>query len=268
MSVRVMSAVWDMPMDSSAQKLVLLALADNANDAGECYPSLTTISRKTSLDERTVRRAIRQLQQLGFMSVAERAGRSSLFSISLTTLKNATPINDTPGKNERGQSAPPPLSFLQDTPGKNVPPPLSFLSPTPDIVPPITITEPSSNRSEEPSENQKQQSRVVDFANRPKPGPTPEGTMATKLIEAGMAVTSMHPTLLGWIKSGFTVEQVTEGLKVAKQTLGQDARIRANYVDAILRNQGNANSSGGGRSAPVSLSKTPGARAFPVGGRE
>jgi hypothetical protein len=40
------------------EKLVLLALADCANDEGRCWPSASTLARKTGEGERTVRRAV------------------------------------------------------------------------------------------------------------------------------------------------------------------------------------------------------------------
>lgn len=138
MSIRYMTLVWDLPLGNSGKKLVALALADNANDEGECYPSLSTIARKTDLDERTVRRAIRSLEEDGLLQTRTRSGRSCVYRLLLTPLKN-----DTPGKYERGHSAPP-------TPDTVPPHPSHICRDTPDTVPPITVTEPSEEPSKEP----------------------------------------------------------------------------------------------------------------------
>lgn len=61
MSVKIMALVWDLDLPAK-EKMLLLALADNANDYGSsCYPSVATLSRKTSMPERTVQRMIASL---------------------------------------------------------------------------------------------------------------------------------------------------------------------------------------------------------------
>lgn len=66
--------------------------------------------------------------------------------------------------------------------------------------------------------------------------PTPEGAMAVELRKRDISVTSMHPTLVNWVKDGFTVEQVCEAVELARKTPGKEAgSIPANYLDRILR---------------------------------
>jgi len=61
----------DVNVGKSVAKFVLLAIADNADDFGEnSWQSIDTISKKVSLDRRTVIRAIRSLVGAGFLSVA------------------------------------------------------------------------------------------------------------------------------------------------------------------------------------------------------
>lgn len=57
----MMSRVWDTKTSSHTQKLVLLALADNANDEGVCWPSITTLSKKCELSRRAVMSQIKLL---------------------------------------------------------------------------------------------------------------------------------------------------------------------------------------------------------------
>jgi len=61
-----------MELDQS-QTLVLLALADAANDEGVCWPSQAEIGRKARLKDRAVRNQIRSLEAAGLLSVSRRA---------------------------------------------------------------------------------------------------------------------------------------------------------------------------------------------------
>ena len=59
------------------QKAVLMALADFANDAGECWPSIRAICEWTCYSERAVRNAIRQLESSGHVVCDASRGRNS-----------------------------------------------------------------------------------------------------------------------------------------------------------------------------------------------
>jgi predicted transcriptional regulator len=61
-----MTKVWEEDL-SSNEKIVLLAICDNANDEGLCYPSIITIQKKTSLSKPTVIKIINQLINNGFI---------------------------------------------------------------------------------------------------------------------------------------------------------------------------------------------------------
>ncbi|MDQ1817262.1 helix-turn-helix domain-containing protein, partial [Massilia sp. CCM 9210] len=75
-----MTAAWKSPLPSG-QKFVLIALCDNANDQGECYPSITTIAYKCSMGERTVQGHITGLEALGIVRREMRRGRSTIYHI-------------------------------------------------------------------------------------------------------------------------------------------------------------------------------------------
>jgi hypothetical protein len=77
MSIDVMSWVWRHSQSVGNDRLVLLAIADNAEDDGtNAWPKQATLARKTRLSEDTVRRATRRLIELGELEVDERAGGS------------------------------------------------------------------------------------------------------------------------------------------------------------------------------------------------
>jgi len=74
-SVRVMSWVWEHSRARPTQRLVLLAIADHANDRGvEAYPSMVTLMAKTGLSERGIRKATTELVALGELAVAYKGG--------------------------------------------------------------------------------------------------------------------------------------------------------------------------------------------------
>jgi len=64
------------------QKFVLVAVCDNANDQGECYPSIPMLAIKCSLTGRAVQKALNSLEASGHISRQQRKGRSTLYQVS------------------------------------------------------------------------------------------------------------------------------------------------------------------------------------------
>jgi len=123
-----MTLAWKSDLPSGC-KLVLLALCDNANDQGECYPSISMLTKKCSMSERSVFNHIADLESIGAVKRNVRPGRSTVYH--LDPCKFCTPAKSAP------------LQPLHPTPAKSAPPPLQPLHPTPATVAPITIIEPS-----------------------------------------------------------------------------------------------------------------------------
>ncbi len=75
MSVRLMGVVWQTELPKNL-KMLLLALADHANDDGAgIYPGVARLADKTSDSERNVRRLLAELEDRGLIeAVAYRAG--------------------------------------------------------------------------------------------------------------------------------------------------------------------------------------------------
>ena len=113
----------------SGRKMVLLALCDNANDQGECYPSVQMIAQKCSMTERSVFNHIADLEAIGAIKRNARPGRSTIYQ--LDPCKFCTPENASP------------LKQIHTTPETVSPPPLKQIHTTPETVSPITIKEPS-----------------------------------------------------------------------------------------------------------------------------
>mgnify|MGYP003675422066 FL=1 len=66
MSVRAMAWAWRQQL-SGPEKLVLMAIADHADDDGICWPGNAHIGRKCSLSQRSVQRHIKNLIDNGYM---------------------------------------------------------------------------------------------------------------------------------------------------------------------------------------------------------
>lgn len=123
-----MTEAWkaDMP---PGRKFVLLSLCDNANDQGECFPSVSMIAKRCSMGERTVQGHIHELEKSGILQRNERAGRSTIYL--LNPRRFCTPA----------EIAPP--QELHPTPADSAPTPPQISHPTPADSAPITINEPS-----------------------------------------------------------------------------------------------------------------------------
>jgi biotin operon repressor len=116
MSTRQMAAVWPLQMPSSP-KAVLVSLADNANDAGYCFPSLPTICERTCLGRTAVIEAIKWLEQHGALVADRSNGRHTTYTLTVEAFTNQSakrtgppnePVRQTDGTspaNGRDQSA-------------------------------------------------------------------------------------------------------------------------------------------------------------------
>jgi hypothetical protein len=82
LSIRLMQQVWDLPIRAT-EKMVLLSLADQANDDGVCWPSVGLTARRVSRSDREVQRAIRALVKAGVLIRSRRYNQSSVFKIVL-----------------------------------------------------------------------------------------------------------------------------------------------------------------------------------------
>ncbi|MFW7526319.1 helix-turn-helix domain-containing protein [Vibrio ostreicida] len=68
MSIKVMSYVWDIPQFKGSDKLVMLCLADHADEHGLCWPSIETIARKSGVSATTVKSTLKKLETGGWVA--------------------------------------------------------------------------------------------------------------------------------------------------------------------------------------------------------
>lgn len=107
-----MQLAWPLRCGGPTLKAVLIALADHANERGECYPSIPRIASRTELSERAVRGALRALEVAGLIRSTARSGTSSIYTLTLPTpAAGSDPAVDAEGQevphSPEGSSAPP-----------------------------------------------------------------------------------------------------------------------------------------------------------------
>lgn len=76
MSVKKMGEVWDFAHDlRGSELLVMLAMADWANDDGYCWPKLDAIAAKVRVDRDTAKKIVKRLESAGYLLVEHATGR-------------------------------------------------------------------------------------------------------------------------------------------------------------------------------------------------
>lgn len=89
MSIKAMNWAWEQKLPPSS-KLILMSLADAADDTGECWPRVRIIAEKCCTSERTVQRVLKEFEQSGVLVVSRRfradgAQTSNRYQLSLLT---------------------------------------------------------------------------------------------------------------------------------------------------------------------------------------
>ncbi|WP_312595917.1 helix-turn-helix domain-containing protein [Stutzerimonas nitrititolerans] len=89
MSIKAMNWAWEQKFPPSS-KLILMSLADAADDTGECWPRVRIIAEKCCTSERTVQRVLKEFEKSGVLMVSQRfradgAQTSNSYRLSLFT---------------------------------------------------------------------------------------------------------------------------------------------------------------------------------------
>lgn len=98
MSVHYIAKVWALEIPSTP-KLVLLSLADQANDKGICWPSQPHIAKRCSLSDRAVRVQLTFLEEAKVIRRNVRAGVGTTFTLTLPDADE--PRHDVPATPEQ-----------------------------------------------------------------------------------------------------------------------------------------------------------------------
>lgn len=95
-SVHVCSWAWKQKV-AAGEKLVLLKLADSANDDGLSWPAAKTVARDCGMGESTVRKHVNALAAKGLLSVEERrradgSRSSNLYRLATAQIERGGPL--------------------------------------------------------------------------------------------------------------------------------------------------------------------------------
>lgn len=69
----------------ASDKAILIALADRANEHGECFPSYDDICRRSCATRNTVSYAIKRFEEQGLIERRKRFGKSTVYVLNLTS---------------------------------------------------------------------------------------------------------------------------------------------------------------------------------------
>jgi hypothetical protein len=185
-SVGISSAVWERSRASGSTLLVLLALADRADDDGCCWPGEEELATRARVGVRQVRRCLRELEDMGELTTVVQRGRSrsNRYRIVMPTAENRT---------SEAQNRTPPPAFSAEKTGH-----------------------PGSENRTSGAENRTSGALKPDIAMSAEPSVNHQRTVIEPSGVNG-AATDHHRLMSGWHNETGTrlnAGQVSEGLKV------------------------------------------------------
>lgn len=81
MSAKYTFLAWDTPVKNAGTKLALLQLANNADDNGFSFYSISKMAKACDMSERSFMRKIQELELMGVLVVERRSNRPSLYTL-------------------------------------------------------------------------------------------------------------------------------------------------------------------------------------------
>ncbi|EBI1936543.1 TPA: helix-turn-helix domain-containing protein [Salmonella enterica subsp. enterica] len=162
MSMNLMAKAMSIKVGNPLRKLVLIKLADNANDNGECWPSYQHIADHCECSKSAVKEHISALIKLGLMTKENRVGvnngkgnTSNVYRLHLTS--TPVPPESTPPVPPKSTPPVPPKSTGGSPKSTPVPP-----ESTPPVPPAGTRTSHSFEPVKEPLDNKKKLSSMPE----------------------------------------------------------------------------------------------------------
>ena len=135
MSIKIMSQVWETGPAKQSHLLVMLALADYANDSGTCWPSMASIAAKARVTERGARKIVRELEALGWLEIDTGGGRHGCNRYTVNP-EQGSPRNEVPP----GTTVQKPGTAMQETRnGGSAEPSRTIIEPSKSMDTPIDL---------------------------------------------------------------------------------------------------------------------------------
>lgn len=83
-----MSAVWDNAPTNGSELLLLLALADYADDEGWCWPTIPALAKKSRMTERGTYQVLASLRDSGMVETVPGKGRRTTRRVCVEKLQS------------------------------------------------------------------------------------------------------------------------------------------------------------------------------------
>ena len=167
MANKVLSHVWEHSKQKGSALLMLIAMADQSNDHGVCFPATDTLAKKCRVTRRQAQRLVDQLEASGEIIIYNRQDPSHekhfYSNVYVIKMPGVKPVLPEPGIYSTRLSAP-----GSDTDVTTIVTPTSLSSDTDDtkIVTPAS-PDPLFNPTDNPQDNQKQQAAESPLAGAP-----------------------------------------------------------------------------------------------------
>lgn len=148
MSVKMIATVWEQCQQTGNALLLMLALADHADDSGRAWPGIERLAHKVRVTERTIYSLLKKLEAAGDITIQHGGGRHQVNQYQIT-LKNfqrntftekvslkVTTENPEASFTKTLKPASPDPSVNRQVPRERTTPAAQATSPTPTTEPP------------------------------------------------------------------------------------------------------------------------------------
>jgi hypothetical protein len=144
-----MSLVWERAPYTAGSLIVLLALADWANDEGVAWPSMERLAQKARIDRRSAQRIVRQLERDGVLEIEAGGGRAKQhkYVLKMETAAKCRPLY----ASENGDISDIKTATLDPERATSDPQRATFHTETATPTSPDPLVEPSEDPSDKPS---------------------------------------------------------------------------------------------------------------------
>jgi pyocin large subunit-like protein len=99
MSIDATRWAWQQAV-TAPQKLVLLSLADRADEHHVCYPSIKRMCHDTGLYRETIMNALKALSDLGLIEVDKVVGRGNIYTLLGVYDRHGLPVDKPTGRHK------------------------------------------------------------------------------------------------------------------------------------------------------------------------
>ena len=194
MSLKAMRWAWETQILTRTQKIILLSMADRANDAGECWPSIRRLCLDTNCSDRTVQRSIKAIEKLGLITCERVSGKTTVYKLLEAPLSPEDPRH----------SVTPTPDMVTLPPRHDVTPTPDMVTPTPDTVSPDPRHSDTQNLKENHKRNQREEGELPPHhVAQPTEDKRPYGEFGNVLL-----TDAEHSRLVQAYGEGMTAEAI------------------------------------------------------------